>query len=47
VAIGHATSNSTVHNLLHRQGWRKLMPRPFDPKRHLAAQNAFEKMQFW
>ena len=28
-AIGHATSDSTVYNLLHRHGWRKLMPRPF------------------
>jgi hypothetical protein len=30
-AIGHATSDSTVYNLLHRHGWRKLMPRPFHP----------------
>jgi transposase len=42
-AIGHATSDSTVYNLLHRHGWRKLMPRPFHPKRDLAAQNAFKK----
>src|SRR5207249_2393687 len=40
-AIGHATSDSTVYNLLHRHGWRKLMPRPFHPKRDLAAQDAF------
>ena len=31
--IGHTTSDSTVYNLLHRHGWRKLMPRPFHPKR--------------
>ena len=37
-AIGHATSDSTVYNLLHRLGWRKLMPRPFHPKRDLASQ---------
>ena len=24
-AIGHPTSDSTVYNLLHRHGWRKLM----------------------
>ena len=30
-AIGHPTSDSTVYNLLHRHGWRKLMPRPFSP----------------
>ena len=42
-AIGHATSNSTVYKLLHRHGWRKLMPRPFHPKRDLAAQDASKK----
>jgi transposase len=42
-AIGHATSNSTVYNLLARHGWRKLMPRPFHPKRDLAAQDALKK----
>ena len=41
--IGHATSNSTVYNLLARHGWRKLMPRPFHPKRDIAAQDAFKK----
>src|SRR5207245_6466040 len=45
-AIGHPTSNSTVYNLLHRHQWRKLMPRPFHPKRDLAAQNAFKKTAF-
>src|SRR6201984_93320 len=45
-AIGHATSDSTVYNLLHRHGWRKLMPRPFHPKRDIAAQNAFKKTGF-
>ena len=45
-AIGHETSNSTVYNLLARHGWRKLMPRPFHPKRDIAAQNAFKKTAF-
>ena len=45
-AIGHDTSNSTVYNLLARHGWRKLMPRPFHPKRDLAAQNTFKKAAF-
>src|SRR5476651_402780 len=45
-AIGHETSKSTVYNLLARHGWRKLMPRPFHPKRDIAAQNAFKKMAF-
>jgi transposase len=42
-AIGHPTSNSTIYNLLARHGWRKLMPRPFHPKRDIAAQEAFKK----
>jgi transposase len=42
-AIGHPTSNSTVYNLLARHGWRKLMPRPFHPRRDLAAQDDFKK----
>jgi hypothetical protein len=45
-AVGHATSNSTVYNLLGRHGWRKLMPRPFHPERDLAAQDAFKKAAF-
>src|SRR6202051_3202966 len=45
-AIGHSTSNSTMYNLLARHGWRKLMPRPFHPKRDLAAQNDFKKAAF-
>ena len=45
-AIGHPTSNSTIYNLLDRHGWRKLMPRPFHPKRNLAAQKAFKKTAF-
>ena len=42
-AIGHPTSNSTVYNLLARHGWRKLMPRPFHPRRDLAAHDDFKK----
>jgi transposase len=45
-AIGHKTSNSTVYNVLGRHGWRKLMPRPFHPKRDVDAQNAFKKTAF-
>jgi hypothetical protein len=41
-----ATSNSTVYDLLARHGWRKLMPRPFHPKRDVAAQDAFKKTAF-
>ena len=45
-AIGHATSNSTVYDLLARHGWRKLMPRPHHPKRDAEAQDAFKKAAF-
>jgi hypothetical protein len=45
-AIGHATSDSTVYNLLHRHGWRNLTPRTHHPKRDLAAQSAFKKSIF-
>ena len=45
-AIGHETSNSTIYALLDRHGWRKLMPRPFHPKRNIAAQKAFKKKGF-
>ena len=45
-AIGHETSKSTIYNLLARHGWRKLMPRPFHPRRDVTAQNAFKKMAF-
>ena len=45
-AIGHETSNSTIYNLLHRHGWRKLMPRPFHPNRNRAAQDNFKKKDF-
>jgi transposase len=44
--IGHSTSNSTIYNLLARHDWRKLMPRPFHPKRDLEAQKAFKKKAF-
>jgi transposase len=45
-AIGHDTSKSTIYNLLARHRWRKLMPRPFHPRRDIAAQNTFKKMAF-
>jgi transposase len=45
-AIGHQTSNSTIYNLLARHGWRKLMPRPYHPRRDLAAQHHFKKAAF-
>jgi transposase len=45
-AIGHETGNSTVYDLLDRHRWRKLMPRPFHPKRDVEAQTTFKKTAF-
>ena len=44
--IGHATSNSTVYDLLARHEWRKLMPRPFHPDRNIEAQEVYKKRGF-
>jgi len=44
--IGHPTSDSTIYNLLARHEWRKLMPRPFHPKRDEEAQEAYKKGAF-
>jgi transposase len=44
--IGHATSNSTVYDLLARHEWRKLMPRPFHPDRNIEVQEAYKKRGF-
>jgi hypothetical protein len=40
---GHRTSNQQQHGLQSpgRHGWRTLMPRPFHPRRDLAAQDDF------
>jgi hypothetical protein len=48
IAEAMGVSLSTVNRahmayLLTRHGWRKLMPRPFHPRRDIAAQNAFKK----
>ncbi len=41
--IGHPTGANTIYKLLHRHGWRKLMPRPHHPDRDVAAQERFKK----
>jgi Winged helix-turn helix len=51
IAEAMGVSLSTVNRahmayLLTRHGWRKLMPRPFHPRRDIAAQNAFKKNGF-
>jgi transposase len=41
--VGHAVDDSTIYRLLHRHGWRKLMPRPKHPKTDEHAQEQFIK----
>jgi transposase len=41
--LGHPVHHSVVYRALHRQGWRKVQPRPQHPKADLAAQEAFKK----
>jgi transposase len=41
--LGHPVHPSAVYRALHRQGWRKVQPRPKHPKADLAAQEEFPK----
>jgi ssRNA-specific RNase YbeY (16S rRNA maturation enzyme) len=41
--LGHPVPHSIVYRALHRQGWRKIQPRPQHPKTEVAAQEAFKK----
>lgn len=41
--VGHEVDESTIYRLLHRHGWRKLVPRPRHPKANTEKQAAFKK----
>jgi transposase len=41
--VGQEVDDSTIYRLLHRHGWRKLMPRPRHPKASPEAQAQFKK----
>ncbi len=41
--VGQRTATSTVYNLLHRHGWRKLVPDKRHPKSDPAAQEDWKK----
>lgn len=43
-ALGRDIPLSTTYRLLHRHGWRKIMPRPRHPKADQEAQADFKKM---
>jgi transposase len=41
--LGHPVHHSVVYRALHRQGWRKIQPRPQHPKTDAAVQEEFKK----
>ena len=41
--LGRKVAESTVYRLLARHGWRKIVPRPFHPKRDPEKAEAFKK----
>ena len=42
-ALGRPVHPSVVYRALHRQGWRKIQPRPRHPKTNAAVQEEFKK----
>jgi transposase len=42
-AVGRPVHHSVVYRVLHRQGWRKIAPRPKHPKTSEEAREAFKK----
>ncbi len=41
--VGHEVDETTIHRLLKRQKWRKLVPRPFHPQADKEEQERFEE----
>jgi transposase len=41
--LGHKVHKTTVYRMLHRNGWRKVAPRPSHPKKDKEAGEAFKK----
>jgi transposase len=41
--LGQPIHHSVIYRALHRQGWRKIQPRPRHPKADLAVQEEFKK----
>jgi transposase len=41
--VGKAVSDDFLSDLLHRNGWKKKMPRPHHPKRDIKQQAEFKK----
>ena len=46
--LGRPVHHSVIYRALHRQGWRKIQPRPKHPKADVEAQEEFKKsFQCW
>lgn len=41
--VGKEVPKSTITRLLARHGWRKILPRPYHPKRNIEAQKEYKK----
>lgn len=41
--VGHQVDDSMIYRLLHRHGWRKVMPRPRHPQADLQTHEQFKK----
>jgi transposase len=41
--LGHRVATSTIYRLLHRHQWRKVVPRPKNPRSNKEEQEAFKK----
>jgi len=41
--LGHEVHHSTVYRMLHRNGWREIVPRPAHPEAKKETQEAFKK----
>lgn len=41
--VGHQVPKSTISRLLKRHGWRKILPRPYHPKKNIEVQETFKK----
>lgn len=41
--IGHAVSDMCIYRMMKRIGWRKVVPRPFHPKKQAGSEEAFKK----
>jgi len=41
--IGHAVSQASIYRMMERIGWRKVVPRPYHPKKKPDSEEAFKK----